>query len=85
MKLHEKAHFPRQIERVIQLSYTGRHTYQRALQVCRVLVSGELHKCLRLLVFVLLDLLLGLCLAHLLRGLFVTPQRSIGTLTFIQK
>ena len=64
--------------RVIHLSYTGRHIHQRTMQLWRVVTSKDLYRFIRLIVFVMLDMLLGLCLAHLLRRLFVTPQRSIG-------
>ena len=67
-----------QLLRVVHLSYTGRHIHQRTSQLLRVVVSQDIHRFARLAVFIILDMFLGLCLAHLLRRLFVTPQRSIG-------
>ena len=64
--------------RLIHLSYTGRHIHQRTNQLWRVIKSQDIHRFIRLTVFIMLDMFLGLCLAHLLRRLFVTPQRSIG-------
>jgi len=66
-----------QLLRVVHLSYTGRHIHQRTSQLWRVVVSQDIYRFARLAVFIILDMLLGLCLAHLLRRLFVTPQRSI--------
>ena len=67
-----------QVSRVIHLSYTGRHIYQRTNQLWRVVTSQDLYRFIRLMIFIVLDMLLGLCLAHMLRRLFLTPQRSIG-------
>ena len=64
--------------RAIQLSYTGRHVSQRILQLWRVINSRDRHRYIRWIFFVLLDMCMGLCLAHVLRQLFLTPQRSIG-------
>ena len=62
----------------LQLSYTGRHISQRILQFWNVVLSKDIHRLARLIILVIFDMLLGLCMAHLLRSLFVTPQRSIG-------
>ena len=67
------------VVRLTELSYTGRHISQRVLQVWRVIISRDIHRFFRLIFFILLDICLGLCLAHVLRRLFLTPQRSIGT------
>ena len=66
------------VSRGIHLSYTGRHIHQRIMQLWRVVTSKDFYRCLRFILIIMLDMLLGLCLAHLLRRLFVTPQRSIG-------
>ena len=67
-----------QVSRVIHLSYTGRHIYQRTNQLWRVVTSQDIYRFIRLIIFIVMDMLLGLCLAHMLRRLFLTPQRSIG-------
>ena len=71
-----------QVSRVIHLSYTGRHIYQRTNQLWRVVTSQDLYRFIRLIIFIVLDMLLGLCLAHMLRRLFLTPQRSIGNFLY---
>ena len=66
------------VVRLTELSYTGRHVVERVTQIWRVLSSRDVRRLVRLIAFILLDIFMGLCLAHVLRRFFVTPQRSIG-------
>ena len=68
--------------RLTELCYTSKHFSQRILQVWRVLSSRDIYQLIRLVIFILLDIFLGLCLAHALKSLFLTPQRSIGKMKY---
>ena len=69
---------PNQMIKLVKVSYTGRNLIERISQMRDVYTSQETYRIGRLFIFLLIDVLMGFCLAHLLRQFFLTPHRSIG-------